>query len=124
MLLNEDVAMKTFAPSEIRYRDTDLEALLHPAAPYERPVDVIKDSDLTTNKKRAILASWASDACAVEAAPSLRSAPGAGRPVPIDEILDALRAIEPEWPPSDEPASCRSACRGDESGSGAWSRDA
>jgi hypothetical protein len=36
---------------------------------------VLKDPDLTLNEKRAILASWASDACAVEAAPALRRAP-------------------------------------------------
>jgi hypothetical protein len=125
MLLNEDVAMNTFAPSNIAYRKKNLETLRHPAAAYRRPIDAMKDSDLTTNEKRAILASWASDACAVEAAPSLRSAPGNGRPVSIDEILDALRALESAWPPSDEvqPPVARFAV-GDESGSGAWSRDA
>ena len=49
--------------------DVDLDALLHPAQAFEHPRDVIGDADLTLNEKRAILASWASDACAVEAAP-------------------------------------------------------
>jgi hypothetical protein len=74
--------------------DVDLDALLHPAQAFEHPRDVIGDADLTLNEKRAILASWASDACAVEAAPALRCAPGADRPVPIDEILEALRALD------------------------------
>jgi hypothetical protein len=74
--------------------DVDLDALLHPAQAFEHPRDVIGDADLTLNEKRAILASWASDACAVEAAPALRCAPGVDRPVPIDEILEALRALD------------------------------
>jgi hypothetical protein len=50
--------------------------LLHPAQAFEHPSDVVNDPDLTLNEKRAILASWASDACAPEAAPRLRCAPG------------------------------------------------
>jgi hypothetical protein len=46
------------------------------------------------NEKRAILASWASDACAVEAAPASRRVPGSGRIVSVDEILEALRALD------------------------------
>ena len=42
----------------------------------DAPPDVINDPDLTLNEKRAILASWASDACAIEAAPALRQMPG------------------------------------------------
>jgi len=47
----------------------DLDALLHPANAFAHPMDVVRDEDLTLNEKRAILASWASDACAIEAAP-------------------------------------------------------
>lgn len=72
----------------------DLHALLHPAQAFARPGDVVEDPDLTLNEKRAILASWASDACAVEAAPALRQAPGTQAPVTVDEILDALRALD------------------------------
>ena len=50
----------------------DLDTLLHPARAFAHPMDVIRDADLTLNEKRAILASWASDACAIEAAPELR----------------------------------------------------
>ena len=51
--------------------------------------------DLTLNEKRAILASWASDACAVEAAPELRSITS-GNMVRWDGIMDALKALDEE----------------------------
>jgi len=44
--------------------------LLHPAQAFEHPSYVVNDPDLTLNEKRAILASWASDACAPEARPA------------------------------------------------------
>jgi hypothetical protein len=50
----------------------DLDALLHPARAFAHPMDVVRDPDLALNEKRAILASWTSDACALEAAPDLR----------------------------------------------------
>lgn len=71
----------------------DLNDLLHPAQAFESPAAVLEDPDLTVNEKRAILASWASDACAVEAAPDLRAAPS-GRIVRFDEIMQALRALD------------------------------
>jgi hypothetical protein len=52
--------------------ELDLDDLLHPAQAFADPRDVVHDPDLIVNEKRAILASWASDACAVEAAPTLR----------------------------------------------------
>ena len=71
----------------------DLNALLHPANAFARPSDVVNDEDLTLSEKRAILASWASDACAVEAAPAFRQAPGHGL-VSFDEVMDALRELD------------------------------
>src|SRR5262249_23052379 len=73
----EDVAMKKLDP--YLSPNPDLAALLHPAQAFAHPRDVVDDPDLTLNEKRAILASWVSDACAVEAA---------------DEILRALRALD------------------------------
>ena len=64
------------------------------AQAFDHPRNVVTDADLTLNEKRAILASWASDACAVEAAPALRHAPGGRRPVSVDEILEALQALD------------------------------
>jgi hypothetical protein len=74
--------------------DSEFDDLLHPAHAFEHPRDVVNDRDLTINEKRAILASWASDACAVEAVPALRRPPGTGQVVAVDEILDALRALD------------------------------
>jgi hypothetical protein len=66
---------------------------LHPAQAFAHPAEVVNDPDLTLNEKRAILASWASDACAIEAAPELRSAPK-GPPVRFDDIMEALKALD------------------------------
>jgi uncharacterized protein (DUF58 family) len=71
----------------------DLDELLQPANAFGHPSEVINDPDLTLNEKRAILASWASDACAVEAAPELRAAPHGIR-VRFDDILEALRTLD------------------------------
>jgi len=79
-------------------RETDsgfeLQTLLHPAGAFSHPSDVVRDPDLTLCEKRAILASWASDACAVESMPALRIAPAGGKPVSFDEVMDALRALD------------------------------
>ncbi len=71
----------------------NLNELLHPANAFAHPSEVVNDPDLTLNEKRAILASWASDACAIEAAPELRAGPH-GSPVRFDDIMDALRALD------------------------------
>ena len=63
--------------------DYDLDDLLHPAQAFGHPSEVVNDPDLTLNEKRAILASWASDACALEAAPSLRSCSWRAAPGPV-----------------------------------------
>jgi len=76
----------------------DLDELLHPANAFGHPSEVVDDPDLTLNEKRAILASWASDACAIEAAPELRAAPR-GRTVRFDDIMDALRALDKQARP-------------------------
>jgi hypothetical protein len=73
----------------------DLDSLLHPARAFAHPSDVVCDLDLTLNEKRAILASWASDACAVEAAPELRMSMS-GNVVRWDDIMDALRTLDRE----------------------------
>jgi hypothetical protein len=74
--------------------DLGLDELLRPAQAFEDPQQVVDDPDLTVNEKRAILASWASDACAIEAAPALRRPPGASRAVSVDEVLEALRTLD------------------------------
>jgi hypothetical protein len=72
----------------------DLNALLHPAQAFAHPSDVVNDPDLTLNEKRAILASWTSDACAVESAAALRRTTNGAHPVSFDDVMDALRALD------------------------------
>jgi hypothetical protein len=73
----------------------DIDALLHPARAFASPAEVVRDPDMTLNEKRAILASWASDACALESAPDLRE-PTDGRIVRFDDIMDALKQLDAE----------------------------
>jgi hypothetical protein len=73
----------------------DYDGLVHPSQVFDQPADVVNDPDLSLNEKRAILAAWASDACAVEAAPALRKG-FAGRVVQFDDIMDALRTLDKE----------------------------
>ena len=74
--------------------DPSLDRLLFPARHFSRPDEVVDDRTLDTQEKRAILASWASDACAVESMPALRKPPGAPCPVTFDAVMDALRRLD------------------------------
>ena len=74
-------------------KDFDINRLLYPGEAFGHPSEVLADPDLTRNEKRAILASWASDTCAVEAMPELRSAPN-GSTVKFDDIMQALRELD------------------------------
>ena len=79
---------------EGRTATIDIATLLHPADAFAHPTDVVDDCDLTSYEKRAILSSWAADACAV---------PGPSRPataVSFDDILDALQLVESEPEPA------------------------
>jgi hypothetical protein len=88
--------MRDIADSDLsaRARATlELDALLHPSRKFARPMDVVHDSSLSLNEKRAVLASWASDACALEAAPELRCV-DSGSVVRWDDVMDALRLLD------------------------------
>jgi hypothetical protein len=61
---------------------------------FRDPQRVLAHPGLGASEKRAILASWASDACAVENLPNWRKLPETGALVPLDDILDALRALD------------------------------
>ena len=91
----------------------DLNAILHPGSVYDHPRDVVADTTLSTGEKRAILASWASDAAAVASNPAFRELPGSNRIVTIDEVFEALSALdhEPTEPPGGKPARLRSTSR-------------
>jgi len=91
----------------------DLNALLHPGTIFNHPRDVVANPSLSISEKRAILASWASDASAIASCPSLRAPPGLKAPVTIDEILEALRELDggPSNPPGGRPYRLRSTAR-------------
>ena len=74
--------------------DLSLDRLLAPARHFKNPNDVLSDDTLDLQEKRAILASWASDACAVESMPALRKPPGGAATVTFDEVMDALRRLD------------------------------
>ena len=83
----------------------DVDELLHPASAFAHPSEVVNDPDLTLNEKRAILASWASDAASVASNPALRALPGANRIVTIDDVLEPLATLDhhPKGPPGGKP---------------------
>jgi len=60
---------------------------------------VMADAALSSDEKRAILSSWASDMYAVEGKPALRHIPGQARPLALSDILRALRRLDDPEPP-------------------------
>ena len=58
-----------------------------------KPGEIVHDPVLTLARKRQLLAYWGSDIHAVAGAPALRSY-AHGTTVTIDEIQDALRALD------------------------------
>lgn len=61
---------------------------------FTHPSEVLGHPALSRAEKRALLAAWASDACAVEGRPAWRQVPESGALVPIDAILDALQSLD------------------------------
>src|ERR1700741_4255301 len=83
----------------------DLNTILHPGSVFDHPRDVVADNTLSTSEKRAILASWASDAAAVTSCPSLRAIHSQPEPVSIDDIMEALSSLDGRpRPPGGKPA--------------------
>jgi hypothetical protein len=92
----------------------DFNALLHPGTVFDHPRDVVADTTRSLSEKRAILASWASDASAIASCPASRAPDGLRAPVHIDDILEALCALDgsgPRNPPGGKPMRLRSAER-------------
>jgi hypothetical protein len=71
----------------------DIDALLHPSRAFGHPLDVVRDTDMTVAEKRSVLASWASDACAIESNPALRVV-ATGSVVSYDDFIDALQSLD------------------------------
>ncbi len=74
------------------------ERWLRPAVGFQHPRDVLKDPDLTAADKRAVLASWLSDASAVQDQPQLRWLLGTPEPVAAADIRDALARLDASTP--------------------------
>jgi hypothetical protein len=70
--------------------------LTNPSLEYQvfgHPDEVVEDPRLSTKEKRALLASWASDANAVPHVPMQRQFPD-GSIVNVDDILRALKSLD------------------------------
>ncbi|MBK5962146.1 hypothetical protein CCR97_28725 [Rhodoplanes elegans] len=82
--------MRTIPSAPLRRAASDFafDAMLHPAHAFVHPEAVVEDPDLSLAEKRAILIAWASDAA--------EAPEGAGpvRPVPVEEIVEALRGLD------------------------------
>lgn len=69
-----------------------------PVSRFTHPFDVARHPTLEPEVKRAILASWASDAAAVPDQPALRRPADVEKPVAVDDVLAALRALDDDAP--------------------------
>jgi hypothetical protein len=67
---------------------------LEPTTPFRHLREMLDNPSLSRSDKRALIAAWASDACAVEGRPAWRQIPGSGALVMVDDLLDALRALD------------------------------
>jgi hypothetical protein len=61
---------------------------------FQDPFEVVRHPQLEPEVKRAILASWASDAHAVEDQPALRQPPEVDRPLRYDDVIAALHDLD------------------------------
>jgi len=73
----------------------DVGPFFYTVSHYNLPADVLKDARLSTDEKRVVLSSWASDMYAVESHPDLREVPG----LRLDDILAALKRLDDDMTP-------------------------
>jgi predicted RNase H-like HicB family nuclease len=78
---------------------------------YAHPSEVLEDRNLTTSRKREILAAWASDAAAVNSNPSLRKLYPGSSLASIDEIMAALARLDALEATSDAAGAARGGSR-------------
>jgi len=93
--------MNPMPPCRPHTGDSDLDRISEPSRFYAHPNDVLVDQRLNLSEKRAILASWASDECAVRSMPTLRVALWSPIAVTFDDVMEALQKLdrEPERQP-------------------------
>lgn len=89
-----DALKKITSCSAVEAFEPELGQLLQPNRIFRHPGDVVRDPTLTMAEKRAVLSSWASDACAIESMPALRQMPGSDYVVRFDDVIDALQALD------------------------------
>jgi hypothetical protein len=77
----------------------NVEPLFHPVSHYDSPSDVLKDASLSTDEKRIILSSWASDIYVAESHPTLREIPGIPHRLRLEDILAALKQLDGDSDP-------------------------
>jgi hypothetical protein len=70
------------------------DSFFHPVSHYDSPDGVLNDPELSTDEKRVILSSWASDMYVVESHPALREIPGIPHRLRLDDILAALKQLD------------------------------
>ena len=75
------------------------DSFFHPVSHYDSPDGVLNDPELSTDEKRVILSSWASDMYVVESHPSLREVPGIPHGLRLDDILAALKQLDTDTDP-------------------------
>jgi hypothetical protein len=74
--------------------ELEVDRLLDPALYWDHPNDVLDDPFLSTSEKKAILASWASDQCAVASNPLLRNPERSRRAVMFEDVMEALKQLD------------------------------
>ncbi|WP_407168616.1 hypothetical protein [Bradyrhizobium sp. ORS 111] len=82
--------------SQVNRTIKNVEPFFHPVSHYNSPHDVLNDPKLSTDEKRVILSSWASDMYVVESYPALREVPGIPHRLRLDDILAALKQLDGE----------------------------
>lgn len=74
--------------------ELEVDRLLDPAQYWDHPKDVLDDPFLSLSEKRAILASWASDYCAVASNPLLRKPERSRQSIMFEDVMDALKQLD------------------------------
>jgi hypothetical protein len=73
----------------------DTKALFFIGKLYFHPNEIVEDPELSVRRKRALLSDWASDRNAIPGKPAARRHPVTGVVVSVDEIIAALKMLDP-----------------------------
>ena len=71
----------------------NLGPFFRPVSHYDSPAGVLNDARLSTDEKRVILSSWASDMYVVESHPALREVPGIPQRLRLDDPFTATSHV-------------------------------